>query len=54
LQKSQNADFKRKNRYNEVLPFIHSMVKLQEAKDKTDRYWYYINANYVNVSSYAV
>lgn len=49
LQKSQNADFKRKNRYNEVLPFIHSMVKLQDARDKTDRYWYYINANYINV-----
>jgi protein tyrosine phosphatase len=26
--KSQNRDFKDKNRYQEVLPFEHSMVKL--------------------------
>jgi hypothetical protein len=26
------------------------MVKLKDAKDKADRYWYYINANYINVS----
>jgi len=50
LFKSQNIDFKRKNRYNEVLPFEHSMVKLKEVKDKQDRYGYYINANYINVS----
>ncbi|CDW76622.1 protein tyrosine phosphatase [Stylonychia lemnae] len=48
LFKSQNLDFKRKNRYNEVLPFSHSMVKLKEAKDKADRYGYYINASYIN------
>eukprot|EP00347_Sterkiella_histriomuscorum_P023451 403334591 len=48
LQKSQQTSFKNKNRYNEVLPFMHSMVRLKDAKDKTDRFWYYINANYVN------
>ena len=50
LFKSQNLDFKRKNRYNEVLPFTHSMVKLKDLKTKDDRYGYYINASYINVS----
>lgn len=27
------------------------MVKLKDAKDKTDRYWSYVNANYINVMS---
>ena len=49
LFKSQNIDFKRKNRYNEVLPFEHSMVRLKETKDKNDRYGSYINASYINV-----
>jgi hypothetical protein len=47
--KSQNIDFKNKNRYQEVLPFEHSMVKLKDMEDKTDRYWFYVNANYINV-----
>lgn len=50
LFKSQNIDFKRKNKYNEILPFQHSMVKLKEKDNEAgDRYWYYINANYINV-----
>lgn len=54
LFKSQNIDFKRKNRYNEVLPFEHSMVKLKDIKDKSDRYAYYINASYINVTTFLV
>ena len=52
LFKSQNIDFKRKNRYNELLPFVHSMVKLRdkEGTDENDRYWYYVNADYINVN----
>jgi receptor-type tyrosine-protein phosphatase gamma len=49
LFKSQNQDFKRKNRYNEVLPFQHSMVKLRNPKEPKERYSSYINANYINV-----
>ena len=51
LFKSQNIDFKRKNRYNDILPFMHSMVKLSDnLNSNNDRYWYYSNANFVNVS----
>ncbi len=56
LYKSQNIDFKRKNRYNEVLPFTHSMVKIRDQNSKSeehqDRYWNYINACYINVRAY--
>jgi receptor-type tyrosine-protein phosphatase gamma len=48
LFKSQNIDFKRKNRYNEVLPFTHSMVKIQSHSTE-ERYGHYINACYINV-----
>jgi protein tyrosine phosphatase len=50
LFKSQNLDFKQKNRYNEVLPFQHSMVKLNDIPEIAERYASYINANYINVS----
>lgn len=49
LFKSQNLDFKKKNRYHEVLPFQHSMVKISNIVDPNDRYGFYINANYINV-----
>ena len=49
LYKSQNVDFKNKNRYNEVLPFHHNLVKLTEKPEKdADRYWHYVNASFVN------
>lgn len=49
LFKSQNIDFKNKNRYQEVLPFQHSMVRLVEIKETSERYGFYVNANYINV-----
>lgn len=52
LFKSQNLDFKQKNRYNEVLPFTHSMVKLTDIPEIAERYASYINANYINVCLY--
>lgn len=51
LYKSQHVLFKSRNRYPEILPFLHNIVKLKEIKDPDDRFGTYINASYINVTT---
>jgi protein tyrosine phosphatase len=41
-------NFKSKNRYAEILPFIHNQIKLSKQNEDAPSFFDYINAGYVN------
>jgi protein tyrosine phosphatase len=48
LFRDPSADFRRRNRYNDILPFKHNMVRVE---DETEgRFNWYYNASYINVT----
>lgn len=49
LFKNSSSEFRRKNKYNEILPYMHNQVKLK-CLFENDKFQDYYNASYINVS----
>jgi protein tyrosine phosphatase len=50
LFKNSSSEFRRKNKYNEILPYMHNMVKLMcHFEDQDDKFRDYYNASFINV-----
>ena len=43
-----SAEFRRRNRYNDILPYKHNMVRVEDEAD--GRFNHYYNASYINVT----
>ncbi|TNV79490.1 hypothetical protein FGO68_gene17336 [Halteria grandinella] len=51
LYKNSSSEFRRKNKYNEILPYLHNQVKLKYSFDTPDdKFQDYYNASFVNSS----